>query len=112
MLIKIKAMLEFNVLQWAVLISNGYKYFLFLESSENELEKAMEIQIKVIPFQKLQDAKAIKSLYGVSVYMLKSINDYELIYDMAQGIDGIKYWVHNFVEFKILEIKKAIALVN
>ncbi|MBC7388632.1 MAG: hypothetical protein H7329_05445 [Opitutaceae bacterium] len=105
-------MLEFNVLQWAVMISNGFKYFLFLESSEHDLKTPMEIQIKVIPFQKLQDAKAIKSLFGNSVYMLKSINDYELLYEMAQGIDGIKYWVHNFVEFKNLEIKKAIALVN
>ncbi len=105
-------MLEFNVLQWALLVSNGYKYFLFIESSENELKKPIEMLVKVMPFQKLQDAKAIKSLYGDSVFLLKSINDYELIYDIAQGIDGIKYLIHNYVELQKLEIKKAIDLVN
>ena len=105
-------MLEFNVLQWATLISNGFKYFLFIESAENELKCPLEMLIKVVPFQKLNEAKAIRSLYGESVFMLKSINDHELIYEMAQGIGGLKFLVHNLVDFRTLEIKKAITLVN
>ena len=105
-------MIEFNVLQWAVLISNGYKYFLFIENGGNQLLNPLELTVKVIPFQKLQDAKSIQSLYDDSVFILKSINDYELIYDMAQGVNGIKYVLDNILDLPKLEIKKALSTVN
>ena len=103
---------EFNVLQLAVLISNGYRYFLFTEGAESEAKDPLQILIKVIPFQKLQDAKAVLSLFGEKAYMLKSLIDYQLLFDIAQGVSGVKYIISNLIDINKMEIKKAFEMKN
>ena len=105
-------MIEFNVLRLAILISSGYKYFLFKENAEADAENPLIITVKVIPFQKLHDANTVKSLYGESVFLIKTMAECELLFDIAEGFNGIKYVVNDMIEFPKLEIKKALKLVN
>lgn len=88
-------MKELNVLQLALLISRRYKYFVFEEMHPLEMDKTdpLFIYMRVIPAQKLQEAKNIRQAKTENSFILKSMMDYRLLFDMAQGIAGIKYFI-------------------